>query len=235
VAIEFIRTISEGNKIYGILHLPPNPSPPCVIASHGLFSSKDSDKFVEIGEVFSARGVALLRYDHQGCGDSEGDLSATTVSARIKDLEAVFELTANHPLLGDRLGLLGSSMGGFISVFKGAADFRVRALALWACPALLEGKPKTMEGKGEVQLQDAFYHDAVKYDAGKAITTVSTCLLLHGEEDEIVPLAHAETLYRAARSPKHLEVFPGGDHRFTDPHDRRRAVRMSLEWFQRYL
>lgn len=235
MAIEFIRTISEGNKIYGILHLPRNPSPPCVIASHGLFSSKDSDKFVEIGEVFSAQGIALLRYDHQGCGESEGDLSATTVSARIKDLEAVFEVAVNHPLLGDRFGLLGSSMGGFISIFKGAADVRVRALALWATPALLEGKPKTMEGKGEVQLQDTFYDDAVTYNAERAITGLHNCLLLHGEEDEIVPLSHAETLYQSASSPKHLEVFPGGDHRFIDPQDRRRAIQMSLEWFQRHL
>jgi len=233
VAIEFIRTISEGKKIYGILHLPRTPSPPCVIASHGLFSSKDSEKFVAIGELFSAQGIALIRYDHQGCGESEGELSATTVSARIKDLEAIFELAANHPLLGDRFGLLGSSMGGFISIFKAAADFRVKALALWATPALLEGDPEAMEG--EVRLQDIFYEDAVKYDAGKTIEGLSTCLLLHGEEDAIVPLAHAETLYQAARSPKHLEVFPRGDHRFTDPHGRHRAIRMSLEWFQRYL
>ena len=55
MAIEFIRTISEGKKIYGILHLPRNPSPPCVIASHGLFSSKESEKLMEIGEFFAAK------------------------------------------------------------------------------------------------------------------------------------------------------------------------------------
>jgi len=131
VAIEFIRTMSEGKKIYGILHLPRNPSPPCVIASHGLFSNKDGEKFIEIGEAFSAQGIALIRYDHQGCGESEGDLGATTASSRIKDLEAICDLALHHPLLGDHLGLLGSSMGGFISIFKAAADARVRALALW--------------------------------------------------------------------------------------------------------
>jgi len=233
VPIEFIRTISEGKKIYGILHLPRTPSPPCVIASHGLFSSKESEKLVEIGEFFSAQGIAVIRYDHQGCGESEGDLSATTTSARIKDLEAMVDLAAHHPLLGDRLGLLGSSMGAFISIFKGAADLRVKALVLWATPARLEGKHKA--GEGEIQLQDAFYTDATKYDAGKAITGLSNSLLLHGGEDEIVPLSHADTLYQAAHPPKHLEVFPGGDHRFTDPQHRRRAIRMSLEWFQRYL
>ncbi|MBN1254686.1 MAG: alpha/beta hydrolase [Deltaproteobacteria bacterium] len=234
MAIEFIRTISEGKKIYGILHLPKNPSPPCVIASHGLFSSKESEKFVALGEFFSAQGIALIRYDHQGCGESEGELGSTTASSRIKDLNAIFELAANHPLLGDRLGLLGSSMGGFISIFKGAADFRVKALALWATPSHLGGK-RDRDDEQNPSLGDAFYRDLDRYDATGAIQKVGNCLLLHGEADELVPLTQAKELYQAARTPKHLEVFPGGDHRFTNPQHRLRAIRMSLEWFQRYL
>jgi alpha-beta hydrolase superfamily lysophospholipase len=233
VAIEFIRTISEGKKISGILHLPQNPSPPCVIASHGLFSSKDSEMFVAIGEFFSAQGIAVIRYDHQGCGESEGDLSATTASARIKDLEAIFDLAIHHPLLGDPIGLLGSSMGGFISIFKGAADLRVKALALWATPARLGEKKQGADE--EALLKDAFYDDVKKYDAGQAIKNLGNCLILHGEADELVSLSQAKELYQSARAPKHLEVFPGGDHRFTDPQHRRRAIRMSLEWFQKYL
>ena len=234
MAIEFIRTISEGNKIYGILHLPRNPSPPCVIASHGLFSSKESEKLVEIGELFSAQGIAVIRYDHQGCGESEGDLSATTASSRIKDLDAVFELAASHPLLGDHLGLLGSSMGGFISIFKASADKRVKALALWATPSHLGGKRDVQDAESP-HLGEEFYRDLEAYDAREAIKTLGNCLILHGEADELVPLAQAEELHAAARAPKHLEVFPGGDHRFTDPQHRRRAIKMSLEWFQRYL
>jgi alpha-beta hydrolase superfamily lysophospholipase len=233
VAIEFIRTVSEGKKIYGILHLPRNPLPPFVIASHGLFSSKDSEKFVEIGDVFSARGIAVIRFDHQGCGESEGDLSATTVSSRIKDLEAIIDLAAHHPLLGDHLGLLGSSLGGFISILKGALDARVRALVLWATPARL-GR-KVHGGEEEVLLRDAFYDDAKKYDAEKTIRRLNKCLLLHGEADEIVPLSHAEALYQSAPSPKHMEIFTGGDHRFTNPQHRRRAIQMSLAWFQKHL
>jgi dipeptidyl aminopeptidase/acylaminoacyl peptidase len=234
VAIEFIRTISEGKKIYGILHLPRILSPPCVIASHGLFSSKESEKLVEIGEIFSAQGIAVIRYDHQGCGESEGDLSATTASSRIKDLEAVFELAVNHPLLGDRFGLLGSSMGGFISIFKASADFRVKALALWATPSHL-GDKRNVQETDTPPLGEAFYQDLEKYDARQAIKNVANSLILHGEADELVPLSQARELYTAARLPKHLEVFPGGDHRFTDPKNRRQAIRMSLEWFQQYL
>ena len=235
MAIEFIRTISEGKKIYGILHLPGNLSPPCVICSHGLFSSKDSEKLVEIGEAFSAQGIAVIRYDHQGCGESEGELGATTASSRIKDLEAIGDLALHHPLLGDRFGLLGSSMGGFISIFKATADPSVKALVLWATPALLQGGKEVIETEEGVRLQDSFYVDARGYDASQAIKGLNNCLFLHGEADEIVPLAHAETLYQAAHPPKHLEVFPGGDHRFTDSQYRQRAIRMSLAWFQKYL
>ncbi len=234
MAIEFIRAISEGKRIYGILHLPRDLAPPCVIASHGLFSSKDSDKFVEIGEFFSARGIALIRYDHQGCGESEGDISETTTSSRIKDLEAMFELAINHPLLSDSIGLLGSSMGGFISVFKGAADPRVKALALWATPSYLGGKRGVIDEETP-PLREAFYQDSKQYDTRQAIKGLGNCLILHGEADELVPLSQAEELYKSARSPKHLEVFKGGDHRFIDPHHRQRAIEMSLEWFQRYL
>jgi alpha-beta hydrolase superfamily lysophospholipase len=235
VAIEFIRTISEGKKIYGMLHVPRNPRPSCVICSHGLFSSKDSEKFVQIGNTFSDQGIAVIRYDHQGCGESEGELSATTATSRLKDLKAIVDLAAHHPLLGDRLGLLGSSMGGFISIFKASVDPRVKALVLWATPALLEEGKEVIETEEGVRLQDSFYDDAKGYDAGRAIQGVSNCLFLHGETDDIVPLSHAETLYHAAHPPKHLEVFPGGDHRFTDPQHRRRAIQMSLEWFQRHL
>ncbi len=44
--VENVSFMSEGMKISGILHLPDRKNPPCVIASHGLLSSKDSEKYV---------------------------------------------------------------------------------------------------------------------------------------------------------------------------------------------
>ena len=46
--IEKVSFLSEGSKIKGILHLPDQENPPCVIASHGLLSSKDSEKYIAI-------------------------------------------------------------------------------------------------------------------------------------------------------------------------------------------
>jgi len=218
--------------------MPKEPRSPWVIASHGLFSSKDSEKFVAIGEYFSERGIGLIRYDHCGCGESDGDIRNTTVTGRIRELEAVCAFGRSHPLLGDRLGLLGSSMGGFISVFKAAADSDIAGVVLWATPATIrEGRKKVEENaaeEGAPPLRDAFYEDAVRYDARLAISGISHCLILHGDKDEIVPVGQARELYAAALPPKELEIFAEGNHRFTPEEDRRRAIEMSFRWFQRY-
>ena len=235
--IEFIRVNREGKDLRGILHLPREMHPPCVIASHGLFSSKDSDKFVAIGEYFSERRIALIRYDHCGCGESDGDITDTTVTGRIADLNAMCAFARSHPLLGDRIGLLGSSMGGFISVLKAAVDREIAGLVLWATPATIrEGRKQIEENaaeEGAPRMKKAFYLDARRYDAREAITRVSHCLILHGEMDEVVPVGQALELYAAALSPKEMEIFPGGDHRFTSVEDRRRGIEMSLQWFLR--
>ena len=233
MAVEFISAISEGNEIFGILHLPRNRLSPCVICSHGLFSSKESEKLVEIGEIFSAQGIAVLRYDHQGCGESGGDISMTNTTSRLQDLTAMIDLARQHPLLGNHLALLGSSMGSFISILKAAADRAIRALALWATPARLERKAEMTDE--ETSLRRAFYEDAAQYDVVAAIKGLHNCLFLHGEYDETVPLAQARELYHGAKSPKQLEVFLGGDHRFTNSRDRHRAILLSLAWFQKYL
>jgi alpha/beta superfamily hydrolase len=69
---EKVSFMSEGMKISGILHLPERENPPCVITSHGLLSSKNSEKYIALGEQISSEGMAVLRFDFRGIGESEG-------------------------------------------------------------------------------------------------------------------------------------------------------------------
>jgi len=98
---------SEGMKISGILHLPDQKNPPCVIASHGLLSSKDSEKYIALGEKISREGMAMLRFDFRGIGESEGSEEDNTVSKKIADLSAAIDFIRSYPGLGKRIGLLG--------------------------------------------------------------------------------------------------------------------------------
>lgn len=227
--IEFFSLRVAGQKVHGVIHLPKKVPAPVVVGSHGLFSSKDSEKFVMLGELFSQEGIAFLRYDHRGCGESEGDISETTPSSRLADLKGVLDFVKRHPLLeASKLGLLGSSMGGFISVLAAKEEPEVKALVLWATPMRIRGK---VEGP----LKEAFFEDAKKFDLLEVIGGLKGCLFLHGKGDEVVPYEDALELYRKAQEPKELVLFEAADHSFSDPEQRKDAALLSLNWFKRFL
>ena len=92
--------MSEGMRISGILHLPEEKNPPCVIASHGLLSSKDSEKYIALGEQISREGMAMLRFDFRGIGESEGREEDNTISKKIADLSAAIDFIRSYSGLG---------------------------------------------------------------------------------------------------------------------------------------
>jgi len=216
--LEFMSVKVGRKKIYGVIHWPKEVPAPLVIGSHGLFSSKESSKFILLGERFSEEGIAFLRYDHQGCGESEGELVGDPRS-RFKDLESIFEFVMAHPLAKkESVGLFGSSLGGFISILKGAKDPRVKALVLLATPLSLKGL------KGAKAL-----------DIKEEIRKVKNTLIIHGTQDEVVPFSEAQRLFELAQEPKKFAPLPGADHRISAPEDRLKVVKLSLDWFKNFL
>jgi alpha/beta superfamily hydrolase len=136
--VDKVTFVSEGQRLAGILHLPEKENPPCVIASHGLLSSKDSEKYVALGNRLSQEGIAMLRFDFRGIGESEGRIEDDTVSRRIVDLGSAIEFVRSRRDLGNRIGLLGSSLGGYVSLIKASLDQAIRTVAIWATPFHLD-------------------------------------------------------------------------------------------------
>lgn len=224
----------QGITLVATLHLPGVPHPPCVIASHGLHSSKDSPKMIAVGEHFAARGMAVLRYDHRGCGGSGGNLADTTVAGRLADLLAVMELVSGHPALGGNIGLLGSSMGGFVSVLHAARDPRIRALALWSTPLFISHPERDAE-PGTASPETRLLEDVRIYDLRTVAAKLPPCLIVHGEADHLVPPFHATTLHALLPPPKELRILPGGDHKLSRTEDREKALHWSSDWFSAHL
>ena len=82
--VEKHRVALPGGALALVLHLPDAPARvPGVVACHGLGASKDSDKFLLIGETLPAGGFALARFDFRGCGESSGREEDTTIATRI--------------------------------------------------------------------------------------------------------------------------------------------------------
>ena len=226
---------TPAGRLKGVLHHPLRSARSCIITCHGLFSSKDSDKFQDLSEVFSKNQYAVLRFDFRGCGESEGRIEDTTISGRMEDLKAALAFVKQEPpLKGLPIGLLGSSMGGYISLHLAALDSSVKAVVAWATPFSFEGLREVIEESNQTPLKEAFYRDATHHDVTAPLSRLKNLLLIHGDKDEVVPLDHARNLYRFAQEPKQLTVVPGADHTFSNPTLRNQAVTHSLNWFNRY-
>jgi alpha-beta hydrolase superfamily lysophospholipase len=227
---------TSAGRLQGILHYPRGSARGSIITCHGLFSSKESDKFHDLAEVFSKNDYAVLRFDFRGCGQSDGRIEDTTISGRIEDVKAALSFVKSEiHLNGLPIGLLGSSMGGYISLHLAPYDSSVKAVVAWATPFSFEGLREVIEKNNQTPLKEAFYRDANHHNVTTPLCRTKNLLLIHGDKDEVVPLDHPQKLYRFAQEPKQLTVVPGADHTFSNPTLRNQAVTHSLNWFNRYL
>ena len=221
-------------KLALVLHLPDTAARvPCVVACHGLHASKDSDKYLLLGETLPVSGLALARFDFRGCGESSGREDETTIASRIEDVDAVLALLEGHPRLDGRLGLLGSSLGGFVALFV-ASRRPGTPVVTWNAPAsLTELANDDLEENDKLGIPFAL--EFMKGDYALAPAGVARHLCVHGDADEVVGLAHGAQLHEQAAQPCDLLVIAGGDHRLPDAAHRARAVEASREWFRRFL
>jgi dipeptidyl aminopeptidase/acylaminoacyl peptidase len=222
------------HEVVGVLHLPSRVPSPCVVACHGMGASKDSDKYLMLGRELPPAGLALARFDFRGSGESGGLYRDATIATRIADLEAVLDALAKQPELDGRLGLMGSSLGGFVALWVAGARRDTMPVVTWNAPAsladLARSDPLDATGPGAALAAEVMRGERVHAPAG-----VSRCLVIQADGDDVVPPRHGRLLYERAAEPKALHVITGADHRLTEPVHRLEALERTREWFSRHL
>jgi len=233
-AVEKHRVALADGALALVVHFSDSPTRvPCVIACHGLSATKDSDKYLLLGDALPAAGFALARFDFRGGGAPSGVEEDTTIASRMDDLQAVVASLGAHPRLDGRFGLLGSSLGGFVAL-QVAARRRGVPVVTWNAPASLTELANDDLGENRA-LGVPF---ALEYATGRyalAPTGLPMHLIVHGDADDVVSLEHGVALHERAAEPCDLVIIPGGDHRLTNPVHRARAVDLSRDWFLRFL
>jgi alpha-beta hydrolase superfamily lysophospholipase len=234
VRVERFSVEVEGVQVVGVLHLPASGRVACVVACHGMGACKDSDKYLLLGREFPEAGLALARFDFRGSGESGGLYRNATVASRIADLEAVLAHLKDHEALDGRFGLLGSSLGGFIALWVASRRGSVIPVVTWNTPAslaeLADSRSDDVTAPGAALVAEVRAGHRVEAP-GRA----SHVLVVQGEGDEVVPPAHARTLFERAEEPRELCLLPGADHRLSDPLHRLEAVKRSRDWLTRHL
>jgi len=113
---------------------------PLVVMAHGHGGSRDeAGGFRRMAAELARRGVASIRVDFAGCGESREAFTANAMATMIADLLAAQRYAASDARVdARRIGVLGYSMGGRVALAALAGGAAYSSVALWA-PAAGDG------------------------------------------------------------------------------------------------
>lgn len=125
----------KGEKLFGILTLPEKRGEiPGVIMVHGFSKTKSERKFVELARKLANNGIASLRFDFSGCGDSEGKFEEMSITKEVEELETAYQKLIKEKKIKKRVGIFAHSLGAVIAVLFQQKYQKVKCFVL-AAPA----------------------------------------------------------------------------------------------------
>jgi len=242
-----------GHRVSAVLSRSDQPTATAVVLCHGFLSNKNSTTNQTLTSMLNNRGVATYRFDFFGQGDSEGRFEDITTSLAVGQTKAAVAQIISRGY--KRIGLVGSSFGGLVSILTTAQQPDIACLAL-KCPVVdfaeelrlefgpdemarwqaTDTVPNLMGGAERVRLKYRMYEDCLQQIAyGPAAQITTPTLIVQGECDELVPLHQSRRLLEALRGPKRLDLLPGADHQFTRGEDFRTMTTAITEWLVTHL
>jgi dipeptidyl aminopeptidase/acylaminoacyl peptidase len=243
---------SEGIDICGILSGPdPGADVPAVVLCHGFATGKDGRTYLRLEEILNGEGVATLRFDFFGHGESGGRFEDITVSEAADNV--LRALNFMHGQGFQRKALFGSSFGGLAALLTAGWSRDLVGLALKSpvsdylsrlCLNWEGFDPDTWRRRGflkftdinggESRLNYAFYREAEKVRAYETAANVRIpVLIVHGEADESVPLEQSRRLADLLPNAR-LEILPSADHRYSREEDFRKMLELVSGFFVRH-
>ncbi|HEU4629383.1 MAG TPA: bifunctional alpha/beta hydrolase/OsmC family protein [Gemmatimonadaceae bacterium] len=227
---------SRGQSLAGRLELPPDGEPRATaLFAHCFTCSKDLAAAVRISRALAEHGLAVLRFDFTGIGESEGEPAGGAIAADVADLEAAAAQLAT--LAAPPSLLVGHSLGGTAALAAAGRLPTVRAVVTIGAPSdperahQLTGRRSTGDGARDVA--SAGGNGPALHDALRSLR--AALLVMHSPEDELVPLAEAARLYSAAPHPKSFVALAGADHLLSRAPDADYAAAVIAAWCARYL
>lgn len=220
----------QGSRLAALcLHSGPD-SRGWIIVCHGFTGSKEGGgKAMAMAESLAAQtGFSFILFDFAGNGQSEGEFEDLTLRSQIQDLRSVIDWSLDLEKMP--VVTMGRSFGGSTVLAQAAADPRVQAVCTWAAPVHLtelfsdvilseteDGWVQLADANGTVSLKKDFLQDLKAFDLFQAAVVLAPrpFLVIHGENDDVVPVSDARELYAAAQDPKELHIVPQADHQFS--------------------
>jgi pimeloyl-ACP methyl ester carboxylesterase len=225
----------DHGKLHAVIHKPElkdGERCPMVLLCHGFMGNKEGALEKQIAALLQAQGIASIRFDFNGHGQSEGRFQDMTVPNEIVDAKKVIEYVSNLPYV-ESVAITGHSQGGVVAAMT-AGDLgaeKIKAVVLLAPAAVLRDdaiRGSTMGATydpfnlgeyvelfrgmrlGAEYIRTAFslpiYDTAAKYQG--------PALIIHGTGDRVVPYTYGERFHQIWDGSE-LVIIDKADHGFS--------------------
>ncbi len=242
---------SSGQELSAKIDLPVHGKPvACALFAHCFTCSKDLNAVRNINLGLTGLGIAVMRFDFTGLGQSEGDFSDTNFSTNVDDLVAAAEFMEKE--MDAPQMLIGHSLGGAAVLSAAAKLADVKAVVTIGAPSdpvhvkkQLKGKEDEIKATGEVEVELAGRKFNIKKQFLDDIETVKlkdhlkglgkAILVMHSPQDLTVSIDNAKDIYVAAHHPKSFISLDGADHLLSKREDSVYVGEVIASWAKRYL
>jgi len=240
----------EGQTLSGRLEMPASKPRAFALLAHCFTCSKDFIAAARISRKLSENGIAVLRFDFTGLGNSQGDFSNTNFSSNVADLLSACEALSQNFKAPEIL--IGHSLGGAAVLKASLSLSEVKSVVTIAAPSdihhvthLFESDLEEISSKGSAEVQLAgrkflikkqFIDDIEEHSLLKGLSEAKkSFLIMHSPTDNTVSIDHASKIFLAAKHPKSFVSLDGSDHLLTKAKDAEFAAEVISAWLTRLL
>jgi len=241
---------TDGEPLTARLDCPAGTPRAYAIFAHCFTCGPDDSAAIQMARTLTERGLAVLRFDFTGIGESHGASTDTTFSANITDLVRVADQLRAHRAAPSLL--IGHSLGGAAVLAAAERIPEVTAVATVGAPSVPEQAPQLF-GQALAGIESADAADVTPagrtFRVSNELVTELTeqrqhervaalaqpLLILHSPQDTIVDIDNAHRLFDAATHPKAFMDLDHAEHLLSRPADARFAAETIATWAQRHI
>ncbi|MFG0330225.1 MAG: alpha/beta hydrolase family protein [Phycisphaerales bacterium] len=229
---------------------------PVVVLVHGFSGHRigRSYHFVELGRTLAAHGVACVRFDQAGCGESSGDQTKYGLASIRRDCLSIYDwIMQDDRFEHDRFAIIGSSQGSLGAIMLDA-EHPSAGVALWApvfdLPRLVRGKMEAMDVEAiraefgfapyrGVRLGGEYFDQLDLVNPRDLIgARQSPMFIVHSREDPVVPFDDGAEFAKTCREVgRACEFAPleADAHDFFEEPLRSKVIGLTTRWISKRL
>ena len=222
-AAKLSLTTQDGYQLVAVAFAPEEPSSKWALLLHGYTGWKE--ELYPIAYHYIKQGYHVLVPDMRCSGESEGDFIGMGWTDRLDNLLWLEKILGQDP--NAQIVIHGQSMGASCALMMAGEELPSQVKAIvsdcaytdayrmfakqmkdwFSLPSfpILDSMNLMLQLRGGYDLKDASALNAVK-------NTSLPILIIHGKEDEMIPVSMAEELYEAAAGKKELLLISGAGH-----------------------